>query len=128
MDQHNTQMFEVARKAYDHAQAQFTNYRVGAALLVESNIIIPGCNVESLIPSNSICAERTALFAAMALGYKHFERIVIVMDAKIPTMPCGSCAQLLNEFAAAIIITSYNLQGKNRECTLKEILPFAHTL
>ena len=128
MDHRDTHLFEVAKKAYDYALARFTHYRVGAALLVSKDIIIPGCNVESLVPSNSICAERSALFAALAHGYKKFEKIVIVMDAKIPTLPCGSCAQLLNEFAPDIMITSYNLQGKSRTCTLKELLPFAHTI
>ncbi len=121
-------LFEAAKKAYSKARARFTNYSVGAALLVEGDIIISGCNVESLIPSSSICAERTALFSAISQGYTQFKKLVLVMNATPPTVSCGVCAQLLHEFAQKILITSYNLEGKKREYTLKDLLPFAHTI
>ena len=86
---------------------------------------ITGCNVENLSFGLTICAERAAVFTAVAMGEKEFEAIAVVADSKTPVTPCGACRQVLAEFAADLPICSANLEGERFESTLRELLPRA---
>ena len=107
------------------AYAKYSKFAVGAALETRSGKVFTGCNVENLSYGLTICAERSAVFAAVAAGERDFARIVIVADSHEPVTPCGACRQVLAEFADDLEIRSVNLQGMDYCTTLREMLPRA---
>ena len=121
-------LFVLAKDAMKNSYAPYSNYNVGAALLTKKGSIYKGCNVENASYSLTNCAERTALFSAVANGEKEFEAICIVggKNGEITdyAMPCGVCRQALSEFCDADFKV---FVGKNeddiKEFTLGELLP-----
>ena len=88
-----------ARSAREHAVADYSHFKVGAALETIDGTIVTGCNVENATYGLTICAERVAMFKALSEGHREFRRIAIVADTLRPTPPCGACRQILWEFA-----------------------------
>src|SRR4029077_2004340 len=78
-----------ARRAREHADAAFSNFKVGAALETADGTVITGCNVENATYGLTMCAERVAMFKALSEGHRAFTRIAIVADTEAPTPPCG---------------------------------------
>jgi len=114
-----------ARTAREQAYAPYSRFAVGAALLAKSGRVFTGCNVENLSFGLTSCAERNAVFAAVAAGEREFEAVAIIADSKSPVSPCGACRQVLAEFAPSLQVCSANLQGATFEATLRELLPRA---
>ena len=92
------ELIEAARKALDHAHAPYSGYKVGAALLCADGTVITGCNVENASYGLTNCAERTAVFAAVAAGHTNFSAIAIAAGSEPAPFPCGACRQVLVEF------------------------------
>ena len=109
------------------AYAPYSRFAVGAALETASGKVFTGCNVENLSFGLTICAERNAVFAAVAAGEREFARIVIVADSQEPVSPCGACRQVLAEFSERMEVRCVNLQGKEFTARLDELLPRAKT-
>lgn len=109
------------------AYAPYSRFAVGAALETRSGKVFTGCNVENLSFGLTCCAERNAVFAAVAAGEREFSRIVIVADSQEPVTPCGACRQVLAEFAEDLEVRSVNLQGVEYSANLRELLPRAKT-
>ena len=86
-------LVEAARAAREHAVADFSHFKVGAALETDTGEIITGCNVENATYGLTICAERVAIFKALSEGRRSFVRIAVVADTDRPTPPCGACRQ-----------------------------------
>src|SRR3954447_1944506 len=107
-----------ARQARERAYAPYSRFAVGAALLTKSGRVFRGCNVENLSYGLTICAERNAVFAAVAAGEREFVKIGIVADSKTPVSPCGACRQVLAEFSSDLEIACANLEGEKFEATL----------
>lgn len=107
------------------AYAPYSRFTVGAALETRSGKVFTGCNVENLSFGLTCCAERNAVFAAVAAGEREFSRIVIVADSQEPVTPCGACRQVLAEFAEDLEVRSVNLQGAQYSANLRELLPRA---
>ena len=107
------------------AHVPYSRFAVGAALVGKSGKVYCGCNVENLSYGLTICAERNAVFAAVASGEREFERIAIVADSKTPVTPCGACRQVLAEFCPELEVVTANLQGERFEAKLSELLPRA---
>jgi cytidine deaminase len=114
-----------ALKARSVAYSPYSKFAVGAALEAKSGRIFTGCNVENLSFGLTICAERNAVFAAVAAGEQNFVRIVIVADSREPVAPCGACRQVLAEFGDDVEIRCVNLQGQEYRARLSELLPRA---
>ena len=114
-----------AKAVRARAYAPYSKFAVGAALLGSSGRIYTGCNVENLSYGLTICAERSAVFTAVAAGEKAFAAIAIVADSKTPVSPCGACRQVLAEFGDSLQVCSANLQGQRYETTLRELIPRA---
>lgn len=119
------ELIEQARAAREKAYAPYSKFAVGAALLTSTGRVFTGCNVENLSFGLTICAERNAIFAAVAAGERKFTKIAIVSDSKTPVSPCGACRQVLAEFGLELEVCSANLQGERFEGRLDELLPRA---
>ena len=109
-----------------HAHAPYSKYRVGAALLAADGTIFHGCNVENASYGLTLCAERVALFTAVAAGHRNFKAIAIVADGDTLPSPCGACRQTLAEFCKPnfriLFAHASNFRGvKSR--TLAQLLP-----
>jgi cytidine deaminase len=120
-----TSLLQEARAVRDVAYAPYSRFAVGAALRGRSGRVFTGCNVENLSFGLTSCAERNAVFAAVASGEREFEAIAIIADSKSPVTPCGACRQVLAEFAPDLPICCSNLEGQVFEATLRELLPRA---
>lgn len=106
-----------------NAYATYSNFAVGAALECEDGTVFEGCNVENISFGLTICAERSAVFAAVGAGKTKFQRLVIVADTDEPISPCGACRQVLAEFNPQLKIISANLRGERMEFSLSNLLP-----
>lgn len=113
----------IAKKARDLAHAPYSKFRVGAALESTSGKVFSGCNVENISFGLTICAERSAVFAAVSAGVRSFRRIVVVVDSCEPVAPCGACRQVLAEFSENMDIISINLKNKKYRAKLANLLP-----
>jgi cytidine deaminase len=114
-----------ARDVREVAYAPYSRFAVGAALRTKSGRVFCGCNVENLSFGLTICAERNAIFAAVAAGEREFEAIAIVADSREPVTPCGACRQVLAEFGLDMSVCSANLEGDTFTSTIRELLPRA---
>jgi cytidine deaminase len=121
----NEALVALARSVREKAYAPYSHFPVGAAIRTRSGRVYCGCNVENLSFGLTICAERAAVFAAVAAGEKEFEAIAVVADSVQPVTPCGACRQVLAEFSSNLQICSENLQGQRYETTIAELLPRA---
>jgi cytidine deaminase len=109
---------EVSRRAY----VPYSKYRVGAALVTDSGDIFTGCNIENAAYPATICAERTALVKAVSEGQHNFEMLVVA--TKNGGSPCGTCRQMLYEFAPDLRVVCVTFQGEvTIDTTLRELLP-----
>jgi cytidine deaminase len=112
-----------ALTALERAYAPYSQFRVGAALIGVDGSMFAGCNVENSAYPAGICAERSALAAAVAGCVKEFQLLVIASEADDPTPPCGMCRQALVEFAPRLAIVSYTKHGTEMKWNLATLLP-----
>ena len=106
----------------------YSNFRVGAALLGKSGAVHHGTNVENASFGLSICAERSAIFRAVAEGETDFTAIAICADGTAPTLPCGACRQVLVEFGPDLTVLVAGDKGSGGEIlqfSLGELIPHA---
>ena len=108
-----------------NAYAPYSHLRVGAALEGESGRIYTACNVENSSFGLSVCAERAAVFQAVAQGEHRFTRLAIFTPDAGPLSPCGACRQVLAEMEGDVRIVSVGRGGLKREFLLSELLPQA---
>lgn len=120
-------LVELAKKARANAYAPYSGFSVGAAVLAADGRVFSGCNIENASYGLTNCAERTAIFSAVAAGARELAALAVVADGELPCSPCGACRQVIAEFAVERIILA-NLVGKSRVVTKEELLPFAFTL
>jgi cytidine deaminase len=112
-----------ARAAREFAQAQYSKFKVGAALETVDSQIITGCNIENATYGLTLCAERVALVKALSEGHTVFTRIAVVADTEAPTPPCGPCRQLLWEYCGDLEIVLGNLRTTSGHHRLAALLP-----
>lgn len=91
-------LLEIAAKAARKAYATYSGYKVGTALLCADGKVFEGCNVENASYGLTVCAERTAVFTAIAAGRRDFVAMAVVADGDSMPYPCGACRQVLAEF------------------------------
>jgi cytidine deaminase len=118
-------LLEAAREVRERAYAPYSNFFVGAAVLCNSGKVYVGCNVENAAYPAGICAERSALSAAIAAGERDVVRLVVVADSLRPVSPCGMCRQVIAELAPRAAVLLANLQGAQEETTPQALLPGA---
>lgn len=121
-------LIELAKEAREKAYAVYSNFKVGAALLTAEGQVFTGCNVENSSYGLTVCAERVTVLKAVSAGQTDFSILVVATDSSDPSPPCGACLQTLAEFSPNLAILTVNLEGFEREASLKELLPKAFSL
>jgi cytidine deaminase len=115
-----------AREASAHAYAPYSGFRVGAAVLASNGEIHSGTNVENASFGLAICAERNAIFQAVARGVRNIEAILVYTPTPAAITPCGACRQVFHEFGTdALIICCTDDDAAERRYTVSELLPGA---
>ena len=114
-----------ARHARRHAFVPYSKFAVGAAVEVSGGAIVTGCNIESASYGLTLCAERVAIFRAVAEGHRRFRRIAIVTAMRRRTPPCGACRQVLWELGGDLEVVVANLHRELGCFRLSDLLPHA---
>lgn len=110
---------EVSRRAW----CPYSRFPVGAAVLTEDGSVFTGCNVENASSGLTICAERNAIFQAVAAGQCHVLAIVVFTPTPNPTAPCGACRQVIAEFGPRAEILCVCSGADVLRVSLGELLP-----
>ena len=120
----NQRLLQAARKAMRHAYAPYSQFKVGAALVTSAGEVFTGCNVENASYGLSNCAERTAVFAAIAHSGPglSIRAIAVVNDQGVPCSPCGACRQVIYEFGPQATVFFESSKGW-KESHITELLP-----
>jgi cytidine deaminase len=117
-------LLRAARKVMKNAYAPFSNFRVGAAILTSKGRVFAGCNVENSSYGMTNCAERTAIFSAIAKDGPELEicAVAVVNDQGVPCSPCGACRQVICEFGPRAIIFYQGEKGP-KQSLITDLLP-----
>lgn len=118
-------LVNAAAAARENALADYSGFRVGAAVESDAGEIISGCNIETSTYGLTLCAERVAIFKAVSDGRRNFKRIAVVADTDRLTPPCGSCRQIIWELCGDVPVVMTNLAGKTETIQMSELLPNA---
>lgn len=121
-----SELKERARAAAQHAYAPYSGFCVGAAVLAANGAMHAGANVENAAYGLSVCAERNAVFQAVAHGVRRIEAVVVYTATAVATTPCGACRQVLREFSPdALVVCCTDHAAAERRYALSELLPDA---
>jgi cytidine deaminase len=117
-------LLQSAQKVMKNAYAPYSKFRVGASVLLSNGKIFSGCNVENASYGMTNCAERTAIFSAVAeLGPKiEIRAVLVVNDQGVPCSPCGACRQVIYEFGPDATIFFEGKTGP-KQAHITELLP-----
>lgn len=123
--------FNLAKKAYDNAYVPYSNFRVGAVLILKNGDVITGSNIENASYGLTNCAERSALFAAYSKGLRRddiLELVILANPVKGITSPCGACRQVITELMNMdATVTLINLNKETQVLKVSDLLPYAFT-
>ncbi len=123
------QLIKVASLARQRSYAPYSGYKVGAAIRTKRNRIHSAANVENASYGLTVCAERCAVFTAVAAGETAgYDAIAIVIDDEVLPSPCGACRQVLHEFSPGMRVILATTGGLRKTTTLQELLPDAFVL
>lgn len=117
------ELIDKAKEARANAYAPHSKFLVGSALITENGKIFTGCNIENVSLGLSICAERVAIFKAVAEGIKDIRAIAVIGDTEEPCTPCGACRQVMIEFAPDMKVVMANLHNKIKIKKARDLLP-----
>jgi len=121
--QQRKQLLAAARRVIDHAYAPYSRFRVGAALLTTKGELFVGCNVENASYGITNCAERTAIFSAIAhSGRLEIRAIAVVNDQGVACSPCGACRQVIYEFGPQAVVLFPTEKGW-KQASIRQLLP-----
>jgi len=126
---HHHRLAELAIEAAHRAYAPYSHFRVGAAVMTDRGVTFSGANIESASFSASLCAERSALAAALSAGHRTITRVAIAfLDthaiSEDALVPCGTCLQWLAEFAASATVS---VSPTGRSYLITDLLPNSFT-
>lgn len=121
------ELLECAKQAMQYAYTPYSNFKVGAAILMKSGKIYTGCNIENASYGATNCAERTAIFKAVSEGETEIVTIAIVSSGGDFTYPCGICRQVIAEFMKEGEFIFENGQGDIQVIPLEKMFPYSFT-
>lgn len=115
-----------ALKIMEQAYVPYSNFPVGAALITTDGTLYTGVNVENAAYGSSCCAERIAIFSAVANGEREFAGLAVCAHTKRPVPPCGSCRQVMSEFFNKDMPIYLVSESKETVTySMEELLPFS---
>jgi cytidine deaminase len=120
------ELLAAAREARASAYAPYSNFPVGAAVLLSDGTLVRGCNVENASFGLSICAERAAIFNAISVGRMDIAAVCVVTSAPKICKPCGACRQVIAEFSHAgnpIVVVAAAASGEPEMDPITALLP-----
>lgn len=120
-------LLELSREAFEKSYSPYSDFPVGAALLTEDEEIFIGCNIENSSYSLCLCAERSAMGAAVSAGHRKFKAIAVTSKKAKPCNPCGACLQFMSEFGGEMEVILEDESGKPVSRKIKDYLPFMFT-
>lgn len=120
-NEERTQLEEAACAVRRRAYAPYSHFRVGAAVLGANGDVYTGVNVENAAYGLTICAERAAIFQAVAAGEREIQAVAVCTGEGVS--PCGSCRQVMREFATELPVFLVDGAGNSRETNLRMLLP-----
>ena len=116
------ELVELAFTMLERSYCPYSHFPVGAALLCRDGTVFTGCNVENAAYGEAICAERTAVVKAVSEGHRDFTAIAIAGNCEDYCWPCGSCRQVLYEFAPGLRVLAANRDHAFAEVALNDLL------
>jgi cytidine deaminase len=119
------EVIRAALAAREQSVAPFSNFLVGAAVRTDTGKIFTGCNIESASYGLTVCAERVAIWKALSEGERNFTNLAVAADTETLTPPCGTCRQIIWEFAKHADIVMVNLRGDQEGVHIENLLPRA---
>jgi cytidine deaminase len=120
-------LLSAAKAASVHAYCPYSRFAVGAAVQSSDGRVFSGCNVENASYGLSICAERNAVFHAVAAGARDIVAVAVYTPTPARTTPCGACRQVLLEFAASAVVLCGS-DGSEERFTVRSLLPHGFSL
>ena len=119
------ELVELAFTMLERSYVPYSGFPVGAALECADGTVFTGCNVENAAYGSTICAERTALVKAVSEGHRDdWKRIAVVGNSADYCWPCGSCRQMLYEFAPDLTVLVARGDHEFVTLSLKDLLPY----
>ena len=118
------EMLATARNAFKNAHAPYSNFKVGATILTERGTLYQGCNVENASYGLTICAERNAIFAAVAAegSGMRIQAVAVATERDGPCAPCGACRQVIYEFGPDALVL-FRGQSGTEQMGITKLLP-----
>lgn len=118
-------LLALARESLERSYAPYSRFHVAAAVIDDRGRVFTGVNVENVSYGLSMCAERAAIFAAIAAGARRITALAVVSSGAEVLSPCGACRQVIAEFAAPEVPVYCETSGGPRRWTVAELLPNA---
>ena len=116
-------LISMATDAMANSYSPYSRFKVGAAIECSDGSAFMGCNIENAAVGVTICAEASAVSAAVSAGRRSFKRMAIISEGNSYCFPCGACRQLLNEFSPDIEVLSARADGRYVSYSLSALLP-----
>ena len=125
----NRELLNTALEVLKNSYSPYSNFKVGAAILLKNGEVIKGTNIENASYGLTNCAERTALFTAYSLGYRKDDilGIAIASLSNPPASPCGACRQVISELMPANAFVIYGNHDRLYELRVEDLLPAVFT-
>ena len=127
-DQQITTLIAEAQSAMAEAHATYSGFIVGCAVLMEDGSIHRGANIENASFGATICAERSAISAALSAGHRRLKAVCVTNATETRITPCGICRQVIFEFSHDVPVICCNKSGDYMILGIDELLPHAFTL
>ena len=116
-------LINAAVAAAKNSYSPYSGMKTGAAVECSDGTVYTGANVENAVLGSTVCAEVSAVCAAVSAGKRHFKRIAVWTDRPGYFTPCGNCRQMLQEFSPAVEVLCANGEGRYVSYPLKTLLP-----
>ena len=119
---------ELAKLARSRSYSPYSKFAVGAVCIFKDDSYVLGCNIENASYGITNCAERSAIFSAVSLGFNTLDiiEIVIIADTLLPVSPCGACREVMRELLDEnTTVTLLNMNNDVKTLKVKDLLPYA---